>query len=368
MRLSNHIKLTATDRKHIIILTIIAAVTLITTIIYNQITTQQSKKAILADTSIKNKISWLEEQTNEQEQEEIALSRLDKKIISIYDTIKLFNFDPNTVTTTQLKKLGLTEKQITTIDNYRKNGGKFTTKEDFRKIYGIRTKQYQILSPYITLKSEKEITYNNKKIKTPEYQTFDPNFVTEQQLLQMNFTQKQISTFINDRTQKGRKFYCINDVKNYFLFRNRFPDIETYIKIDLKKLANGKNLYNLNQLTNKDLEAIGIKPTEANEIVKARQILGAFYSISQLRDIGINLSKEIKNTLYICSGEILKKIKINDATQQELEQHPYITAKQAQSIIDYKNQNGKISNIETIEKIGLFDQWQLKKLEKYVEF
>ncbi|MEA3450874.1 MAG: hypothetical protein U9Q83_03115 [Bacteroidota bacterium] len=53
------------------------------------------------------------------------VSRLDQYIIERYDSLQLFNFNPNNVSDNDWLKLGLTEKQITTINNYKSRGGKF---------------------------------------------------------------------------------------------------------------------------------------------------------------------------------------------------------------------------------------------------
>jgi competence protein ComEA len=74
-------------------------------------------------------------------------NRLNQYIIERYDSLKLFHFNPNNTSEENYKKLGLTEKQIKTINNYLTKGGRFYVKDDFRKIYGIRHQQYQILKP-----------------------------------------------------------------------------------------------------------------------------------------------------------------------------------------------------------------------------
>jgi competence ComEA-like helix-hairpin-helix protein len=64
---------------------------------------------------------------------------------------ELFDFDPNTVNKTNLKKLGFSKKQITTVYNFREKGGVFYKKEDVLKIYGIDTVQYKHLESYIKI-------------------------------------------------------------------------------------------------------------------------------------------------------------------------------------------------------------------------
>ena len=65
-----------------------------------------------------------------------------------------FNFDPNKLPTELWKKIGLTDKQISVIRNYEAKGGKFFSKEDFKKLYCISTAEYKVLEPYIHIKSE----------------------------------------------------------------------------------------------------------------------------------------------------------------------------------------------------------------------
>src|SRR6266487_6233531 len=81
----------------------------------------------------------------------------------------LFYFDPNTLDADGFKKLGLRDKTIQTIINYRNKGGQFKQPEDIRKIYGLHKEEADLLIPYIHIKSpsqqnlqsEKALTENN---------------------------------------------------------------------------------------------------------------------------------------------------------------------------------------------------------------
>ena len=96
------------------------------------------------NTQFEQEINEFLTQLKSKEEEEYV-SRLDKYIIERYDTLNLFKFNPNTTSDKEWKQLGLTNKQISNIKNYLERGGTFKFKDDFRKMYGIRTKQYQIL-------------------------------------------------------------------------------------------------------------------------------------------------------------------------------------------------------------------------------
>jgi len=56
-----------------------------------------------------------------------------------------FKFNPNTISIDSLELFGFNKKVVKTINNYRKKSGKFYKKEDFKKIYGISSIQYEFL-------------------------------------------------------------------------------------------------------------------------------------------------------------------------------------------------------------------------------
>lgn len=62
-----------------------------------------------------------------------------------------FRFDPNTASVDELMRLGFSEKQAQSIDNYRKKGGHFRRKSDFAKSYVVQDSVYQRLEPYIDI-------------------------------------------------------------------------------------------------------------------------------------------------------------------------------------------------------------------------
>lgn len=65
--------------------------------------------------------------------------------------VETFRFDPNTVSTDDLCRLGFSPKQAQAIDNYRKKGGRFRRKADFAKSYVVSDSVFQLLEPYIDI-------------------------------------------------------------------------------------------------------------------------------------------------------------------------------------------------------------------------
>lgn len=62
-----------------------------------------------------------------------------------------FRFNPNTATVEELVRLGFSDKQATSIDNYRKKGGRFRRKEDFAKSFVVSDEIYRRLESFIDI-------------------------------------------------------------------------------------------------------------------------------------------------------------------------------------------------------------------------
>ena len=65
--------------------------------------------------------------------------------------VESFRFNPNTVSVEDLRRLGFSEKQAQSIDNYRQKGGRFRRKEDFARSYVVADSVYDRLEPYIVI-------------------------------------------------------------------------------------------------------------------------------------------------------------------------------------------------------------------------
>ena len=66
-------------------------------------------------------------------------------------TVESFPFNPNTVTLEDLQRLGLSERQAESIENYRSKGGRFRSKADFQKMYVVSDTLFARLEPYIEI-------------------------------------------------------------------------------------------------------------------------------------------------------------------------------------------------------------------------
>ena len=154
------------------------------------------------------------------------------------DSIKLFYFDPNTLDAAGFKQLGLKDKTIQTIINYRNKGGYFKAAEDIRRIYGLREDDANRIIPYIKIesniaKTNGEITYQDKDEKPkPLIKTIDINTAAEEDFKAL----PGIGDVLSKRIVKFRNsihgFKSIDDIKKtYGLSDSTFQIILPYLTI-----------------------------------------------------------------------------------------------------------------------------------------
>ncbi|MBR4809337.1 MAG: helix-hairpin-helix domain-containing protein [Bacteroidales bacterium] len=65
--------------------------------------------------------------------------------------VESFRFNPNTVSVADLIRLGFSEKQAQSIDNYRAAGGRFRRPSDFARSYVVADSVFERLEPYIVI-------------------------------------------------------------------------------------------------------------------------------------------------------------------------------------------------------------------------
>ena len=301
-----------------------------------------------------------------------TLNRLDRYIVNRYDTLELFKFNPNTAGEEELKKLGLTDKQIVNLLNFRKNGGVFKTAEDFRKLYGLRTMQFNFLRDFLTFESEnKTVESKVKKDSLPDkYFVFDPNFMTREDMYKMGFSTKQIEAFMKLRDGNGRKFYVKKDFADvFFIDSKKYNELEKYIKIDLDRLFDGKKMFDLNLAGEDELVEAGLTHGEALDVVKFRNDIGYFYAPWQLSDcIKYDRANKVKDKFYTCQSVVLKKINLNTISEDELKKHPYFTDFQVKKIMEHSSGGKVFKHIADLQALSAFSDKDLKKLQHYLVF
>jgi len=313
------------------------------------------------------------------------------KAESDIETIQLFEFNPNSVSREDFVKLGLKEKTIDIILNYRNKGGKFKSKDDFKKMYTLDEQTFLKLEPYLILDNQVNITYSDNN-KTKENDTihyksfqFNPNTISVDSMKLLGLLNAEINHLVNLRN-KGAKFYNKSNFNISSWRQNKLLEIRPLLifeQVQQSKIINPNEDKPNNVLPslksnvgiidiNKADEALlrnlnGIGDVYAKKIIKNREQLGGYYQLSQLSFvIPDTLLIKIKPYLEVKPNS-QKRIKINKIDQNSLASHPLFKYK-AEMIINYRNNHGSFKSIQDIWKIQSIKKDFIDKVEPYLDF
>lgn len=139
--------------------------------------------------------------------------------------------------------------------------------------------------------------------------------------------------------------------------------------IHLEKLKTGETI-EINSSDTTDLKKIpGIGSAFSNRIVKYRNLLGGYNSLNQLKEVW-GMDDDLFNKIipYLRITPNTKKIKVNTASFEELNKHPYIKYKRAKIIIDIRERKGKIESMDRLSLLEEFTEADTKRLTPYLSF
>jgi competence protein ComEA len=199
---------------------------------------------------------------------------------------KLFPFDPNTLDAAGWKKLGLPDRTVRTILNYRNKGGRFRTVADLQKMYSLKPADFERLQPYVHIEAP---TPFYKTDRTPvKYTKAPPVIIDVNQADTTAFIalpgigSKLAGRIVNFRNKLGG-FYSVEQVgETYGLADSTFQ----LIKPRLQCAAVAVQKININTADANTLKQHPyIRWNVANAIVQYRQQHGVFSTRQQLQQI-----------------------------------------------------------------------------------
>lgn len=243
-------------------------------------------------------------------------------------TLKLVPFNPNTASVAQWQQLGLPRWLAERIDKYRSKGGQFRRKTDLLKIYDFPPERYAQLEPYIQLPDQLASAYASRSAG-PAPGGYRPN-----------------------------KFGA----------ERRFSGYSTAPKLTYTRPV--ITPFDINMADTTQLVALkGIGAGRARQIIKFRDALGGFVSTEQFGEI-FNIDSLALSELqhYARIQTPPRKININTATAADLDKHVYLSRRQAEVIVSYRNQHGPFTSVESLKPIRILDASTIDKLAPYLAF
>ena len=229
-----------------------------------------------------------------------------------------FPFNPNTITEEEWLQMGLTDRQVRNIMNYKAKGGKFYSKNDLGKLYTISEEEYAQLEPFIVLPEVARGKNTNTKATS----------------------QSGVSTGSTTASAAPAEKKAIPIV-----------DLNT---VDSTTLV--------------ELPQIG--PYTAVRIIEFREKLGGFIDKEQLRDVkGMDDARYAAIQPYINLGAVeLRKVDVNRADFKTLVHHPYLSYEQVKRIVNQREKRGMIKNWAQLEELIKEEGEVNPLLEQYVKY
>ncbi|WP_159478582.1 helix-hairpin-helix domain-containing protein [Chryseobacterium sp. 18068] len=219
-------------------------------------------------------------------------------------------FDPNDLDENQWQKLGFSEKQAATILKYKKIvGGKFLSKEQFKKCYAISEEKYSQLNSFILLpETNLEAKSGNSGFKSYEKKSlnitrkFNPDQLSQADWENIGFSEKQAAAILKYKNYLGGSFVSKEKFKECFIINEEnYAKLEPYLILPAKTPANfnayaGKSSsfksktlqtsFDPNILDVQGWMALGFSEKQANVIVNYRDknLKGSFKNLEDIKN------------------------------------------------------------------------------------
>ncbi|MFN3528770.1 MAG: helix-hairpin-helix domain-containing protein [Bacteroidia bacterium] len=220
--------------------------------------------------------------------------------------IDYFYFDINSIDSLDLLRLGVGPKSIAGLMRYRNKGGKVKSIEDFNKLFSLTEADKARLGPWLQFESQKNAIPN---------------------------------------TESGNPM------------RSEESSSAVFARINV-------NLADSASLT----KVPGIGPTFASRIVRYRDRLGGFLSSTQLLEVyGVDSARLEQWAPFIIVEEgIYRKLNLNEASEEVLSSHPYISKTLARRIVSYREQHGTFKSPDALGRIHGLNEKVFNQLRPYI--
>lgn len=318
----------------------------------------------------------------------------------------LSDFDPNELDENQWQKLGFSEKQTATILKYKKIvGGKFLSKEQFKKCFAVSEEKYSQLENFILLPETNIEAKRNSNFKSFEKNSisvtrkFNPDQLSQSDWEKIGFSEKQAAAILKYKNYLGGSFVSKEKFKECFIINDEnYQKLESYLILPTKTPANFDSYaaksgsskkkfqhtnFDPNTLDIKGWMALGFSEKQANVIInyRDRNLKGSFKTLEDIKScfvispekfeelkpfIKLNPSTMIKNsadkkTEFKQEKTDFSKTDLNSITFKQLLEFG-LDEKSAGSIIGFRKKLGGFMTKEQILTTYNIDTEMVQKL------
>lgn len=305
--------------------------------------------------------------------------------------VQSFPFDPNTVSTADLQKLGLSVKQAAAWSKFRGDRPRaFRSPEDIRKLYVLSEKDKDRLVNLAIIEDRPA----TPPLRRTERFLWDPNRTSADSLARLGFLPLEVRALVRYRGNRPVTFRYPEAVRRVRSLDSAFlTEVIPYIRLALPtepapavprqrayadslasyappKAAPPPASFDINQSSAADWETLpGIGAYRAQRITRFRKALGGFRDVDQVADTrGLPDSTFQRIRPWLKSSSITRRIHLNRATFDELNRHPYISRKLANNIVSYREKHGAYRSVEDLYPLRLLTPDNLEQLLPYLSF
>jgi DNA uptake protein ComE-like DNA-binding protein len=188
---------------------------------------------------------------------------------------------------------------------------------------------------------------------------FNPNTVSQEELMRLGFSEKQAQSILNYRAKGGRFRRPSDFAKSYVVADSVFDRLAPYI--DIPRI-------DINKADSAAFETLpGIGPYFASKMVSYRTSLGGYSHPEQLLEI-YHFDREKYDALkdlITCSKPAAYPLWT--LSERDLARHPYISRDEAHSIVLYRtHQPSEAWTLEGLNKAGVLSEEHYGKLSRCV--
>lgn len=239
---------------------------------------------------------------------------------------ELFLFDPNTASEDTLMLLGLSGRQAATLINYRNSGARFRKPADIYRVYGIDSALAAALVQWIDIMPEGG----------------------------------RVAVEINE-PEAGESSSGDDKVR-----------YETGIKSSeagFRRPGKPAVVIDLNRCAAAELEQLpGIGEVLAARIIRYRDLLGGYVSVSQLSEVyGLDSSVValVSGSLKISEADI-RPIHIDTCSWSRMARHPYLGPEMARAIMKYRSLMGIPFTVDDLVRQRVISEAQAERIVPYI--